>query len=261
MFVPEHDHPPVIKRVAMPDVAPPILGRRRAPSLPELAHQAVVEAIVDRHFAPGTRLNIDRLAEQLGMSTTPVREALARAAAQRLVIQDNNRGFTVAPLLEENEYHQLFAVRYLLETHALANATPRQADVARLTDIVDRMSSMGHGPEYRDFGDFNQADREFHHRLIATARNAFLEKAWSDLHFHLHVGRLYAGQGVIDFGYALREHAAIVDALHRGDRDGAIRAASLHIGEAEKRLKKLLVPRTSPSTHRGSDTSEAGREV
>lgn len=244
MCEPRLDQAPRLARVVTNDGPPSSLGRYQAVSLPDLAHQAVVEAIVDRHFAPGRRLNIDRLAEQLGMSTTPVREALARAAAQRLVIQDNNRGFTVAPLLGEHEYHQLFEVRYLLETHALGNARPQQADVERLTDIVDRMSSMGHGPEYRDFGDFNRADREFHHTLISTAGNAFLRKAWADLHFHLHIGRLYAGEGVIDFGYALREHAAIVDALQRGDRDGATSAASFHIEQAEERLKKLLVPRT-----------------
>jgi DNA-binding GntR family transcriptional regulator len=180
------------------------------------------------------------LAEQLGMSNTPVREALTRAVAQRLVIQDTNRGFTVAPLLKEQEYHQLFDMRHLLEMHAFATMQSGGTEVARLSELVTLMPSMEHGTAYSDFRDFNQADREFHHTLISMSQNPFLIRAWEGLYFHLHMGRLYAGAGVIDFGYALREHAAIVQALQAEDRETAARTASHHIQQAEQRLRRLL---------------------
>ena len=67
------------------------LQRPERPSLVTLAYEAVVEAIVDRRLEPGSRISIESLADQLEMSTTPIREALMRTVAERLVIQDNNR--------------------------------------------------------------------------------------------------------------------------------------------------------------------------
>lgn len=215
---------------------------RRTPSrsLPDLAYEAIIQAIVDRQYDPGSRLNIDALAAQLEMSNTPVREALTRAAMQRLVLQDNNRGFIVAPLLNEREYHQLFEVRALLELHALQSSLPDQDIMKRLTELAEIMPSMKHGTIYRDFKQFNQADREFHYLLISSSRNSFLIRAWSDLHFHLRVGRLYAGEGIIDFSQALLEHSAIVAALQKNDQQALVEAANQHIQHAEVRLRHLL---------------------
>ncbi|HEY7417398.1 MAG TPA: GntR family transcriptional regulator [Ktedonobacteraceae bacterium] len=217
-----------------------IARRQPTRSLPELAYEAIVQAIFDRVFQPGTHLNIDMLAQQLDMSNTPVREALTRAVAQRLVIQDTNRGFTVAPLLKEQEYQQLFDIRHLLEMHAFEIMRPEEAAIAHLSELVAQMPAMEHGAAYSDFREFNQADREFHHTLITMSHNPFLIRAWEDLYFHLHMGRLYAGAGVVDFGYALPEHTAIAQALQAGDREAAAKAASYHIQQARQRLRSLL---------------------
>lgn len=219
---------------------PPTLRRQQSRSLPDLAYEAIVQAIVDRQYEPGSRLNIDALAGQLEMSNTPVREALMRAVAQRLVLQDNNRGFLVAPLLDKQAYHQLFEIRLLLERHALETFQPDQEILAQLVEIVARMPLMEHGVAYRDFKEFNQADREFHRLLLLASQNPFLIRAWDDLHFHLRMGRLYAGAGVIDFSNALREHAAIVQALQEGNREVAVQATTHHISRAEARLQHLL---------------------
>lgn len=223
--------------------ASPPLRRPPSRSLTDLAYEAIVQVIVDRQYEPGSRLNIDALAAQLEMSNTPVREALTRAAMQRLVLQDNNRGFLVTPLLNEQEYHQLFDVRALLELHALQTSLPDQETLKRLTELAEIMPSMKHGPIYHDFKQFNQADREFHYLLISSSRNAFLIRAWSDLHFHLHVGRLYAGAGVIDFSQALSEHNTIVEALQKNDQRALVETATQHIQHAEARLRQLLPSR------------------
>jgi len=226
------------------EMTPGIRSLRRRPraNLAAQAYEAIVEAIIDRQLEPGTRLGIEDLAKQLDMSATPIREALAHAAGQRLVLQRSNHGFTVAPLLSERKFGELFDIRHLLETYALGCAEPNFPMVGRLEEIVELMPSMEHGPDYRDFREFNQADREFHHILVSMARNTVLTETWEDLHFHLQVGRLYAGAGVIDFGDALREHAAIVEALHTEDKGAAARAASRHIKRAQDRLKVLVDP-------------------
>jgi DNA-binding GntR family transcriptional regulator len=217
-----------------------VAAPRPSTSLVDHAYQAIVQAIVDRQLAPGSRLSIDGLAAALEVSITPVREALARAAAERLVVQDANRGFTVAALLGEHEYHQLFDVRRLLELHALAVAELDAGGIERLASLGQQMNEAGHGPEYRDFRAFNQMDRLFHRQLVALSGNSFLIEAWSGLHFHLHVGRLFTGAGVIDFREAITEHAEVVEALRQGDREGLVRAVSRHIAGAERRLRELI---------------------
>lgn len=228
-----------------------VLRRPPRPSLADLAYEAVVEAIVDRRIKPGARIGIDPLAMELEMSATPIREALARAAAKRLVVQVSNRGFTVTPLLSEREYHQLWDVRYLLEIHAIRAARSSDERITQLATIVDRMPLMEHGPIYRDFKEFSEADREFHHTLVAMAGNDFLLRAWDDLHFHLHVGRLYAGAGLVDFDDALREHAAIADHLVAGQREAAMRELAHHIKRAEQRLVDLVTRNGSAQNGEG----------
>jgi DNA-binding GntR family transcriptional regulator len=91
------------------------LKRAASPSLVDVAYDAMLEGIFERGLLPGSRITIDALAKQLEMSITPVREALARLAAQRLVVWEENRGFTVAPLLSKQRYHDLYEAREFLE--------------------------------------------------------------------------------------------------------------------------------------------------
>jgi DNA-binding GntR family transcriptional regulator len=209
-------------------------------SLPDLAYETIVEAIVDGRLGSGTRLSIDHLARELDMSNTPIREALSRAAAERLVNQQPNRGYTVAPLLSEDDYHHLFNVRHLLEVHALSVGALDTIDLSRLVTFNAKMAEASSGPSYREFSSFNKQDRDFHSALVRASGNPFLISAWDNLHFHLHVGRLYTGAGVIDRTEALEEHTAIIDALHGGDRQQVIEYLSRHIRQAEDRLKQLL---------------------
>lgn len=224
------------------------LRRRPRLSLAQEAYESILEAIVDRRLLPGTRLLIRSLAEDLEMSTTPVREALGRAAGQRLVLHVTNRGCTVAPLLDHAGYDHLFDVRRLLEEHAVRAAVPARESVRRLQELSRDMEDMDHGDHFRAFHDFNQADREFHLTLVGLAANPFLEQAWTELHFHLHLGRLYTGAGIIDYSDALREHAAISRSLSDGDLITAAALAVDHIRSAQRRLRRLLPPADSPPT-------------
>ncbi len=221
------------------------LDRPERHSLADLAYETIVEGIIDGTLQPGSRLSVDELVRQLDMSNTPIREALSRTVAERLVVQVTNKGYTIAPMLSGEAYHQLFDMRHLLEIHAMTFAAFDQANIDDLAELVDAMPGLTHGPRYRDFKDFNRADREFHHTLVRMSQNMFLIKAWEDLYFHLHVGRLYTGAGIIDYSHALREHSGIVQALQAGERKAAITCVSQHIKNAENRLKSLLQEKES----------------
>jgi DNA-binding GntR family transcriptional regulator len=229
----------------------PTLRRVRGdrPSLADLAYEALTEAIFDRKIMPGERLRVEALAAQLEMSITPVREALARTAAVGLTRLDTNRGYTVAPVLDTAQFHQLYAARRVVESAAVrgagevpaawvANLAP--ASVRPLRSLVSKMARAGRGASYSDYSYFSRLDHELHVRIIQLAANPFLLTAFESLNFHLHMSRLYSGAGVADYDEAHAEHTAIIDALER--RDGATlwQSCETHMLGAEARLVSLI---------------------
>lgn len=230
------------------------LGDNRART--DVAYEALSEAIFDRHFAPGGRLSIDGAAQRLGMSITPVREALTRLAGEGLIIRAANKGFTVAPLLSVQEFHALFTARRVLETEAMRPRPDGTGTTARITDpllvpdeVLDRLRALtrqmrdaDRGPTYAGYSHFTRLDGAFHQTLVELSGNRFLSGAWRGLHFHLHVSRLYAGAGVIDFEQACAEHEAIIRAAERRDGVGMGVESSEHMVGAESRLVSLLQP-------------------
>src|ERR687886_150212 len=99
-------------------------GRGRT-VLVEPVYQALKERIVDQAFPPGARLNIDALAVELNVSPTPVREALARLAAERLVTFAPFKGYSVLSPLSQRQLADLMHVRQLLEVEAARLAASR----------------------------------------------------------------------------------------------------------------------------------------
>ncbi|MEP7290934.1 MAG: GntR family transcriptional regulator [Chloroflexota bacterium] len=216
------------------------LSRPEHQSLADIAYNALVAAIVNQDFEPGAPLSIDGLAKQLAMSNTPVREALMRANGERLVEQKTNHGFVVANLLTTEELHQLFDVRYLLETYALSTARLNAAAIAEFKHLADQMDSVSDGAVYNDYKDYLLLDHNFHRTIVSLSENAFLLTAWLNLHVHLHLSRLYTGIGLFDRGDSATEHRAIVDQLAQGNRNRAVELLSQHIRRVEKRMKEFL---------------------
>jgi DNA-binding GntR family transcriptional regulator len=227
---------------------PPRQNPARA-SLVDVAYEAIAEAIFDRRIEPGARLRIDALAGELGMSITPIREALARTAAAGLTKLDVNRGYTVAPLLDPAAFHQLFSARRAIESAAVRGDARSPgawvgglaADQVRpLRSQLATMARAGRGRKYADYSRFSRLDHALHLRLIELAGNPFLVTAFQSLNFHLHMSRLYSGAGVIDYEVAHAEHAEIVQALENHDGQAAWTACRNHMQRAERRLRVLL---------------------
>ena len=217
-----------------------VIQRPKVASLVDLAYDAIIKAIVDQQLKPGDQLTIDPLARQLEMSNTPVREALMRLKGERIVLQNSNRGFVVSPLLTEEQFHYLFETRRLLELHSLHSVNFEDSQIEQLAALSATMNGMEPGSTYEHFIEFNRADRDFHHILMNMSPNKFLSRAWEDLHFHLHIARLYTGVGIFDHSDASQEHKEIVQALQAGDQDTVTVLMEHHILQAEKRLIALF---------------------
>lgn len=219
-------------------------------SMVDIAYNGLLEAISEGRLGGGSRLDIKTAASQLGMSATPVREALARLHTQGVISLDANRGYRVAAALNEVEFHELYAARRVIEIGALRAARsahssrPRvkasQEELKELSELERVARSSRHGPRYADYFDFTRADAQFHATVMSLAKNPFLEASWKALNFHLHVSRLYAGAGVIDYAEAQLEHGAILEAVAAGNYKELILACQNHIDNSEARLARLV---------------------
>ncbi len=208
--------------------------------LADAAYAALVRGILDQEYKPGTALSIDGLARQLAMSNTPVREALMRANGERLVRQKPNYGFIVSDLLTAKELHDLFDLRALLELHAFASAAPANASLSELKRLLERMEKAADAADSRADNAYLLLDHEFHQLLVSMAGSQPLLKAWSDLHVHLHLARLYTASGFAEKRDSFKEHRAIVKALQRSETEDAVSLLRRHLRRAEKRIVAVL---------------------
>jgi DNA-binding GntR family transcriptional regulator len=148
-----------------------IHGRDMDQNLREQVLQHVRAEIVSGQTPPGTMYSVPTLAEDLGVSTTPVREALLELARNGLIEPVRNRGFRVVePTLEE--LHDLFDIRELLEVHAAEVLARRpQKTLDGLHRLADDVRDAVKADDVRRY---LETDRRFHHAFIAAAGNALL---------------------------------------------------------------------------------------
>ncbi|MBS3791315.1 GntR family transcriptional regulator [Candidatus Bipolaricaulota bacterium] len=110
-------------------------------TLQEKVYESIKDSIVKNDLMPGDVLSIDSLAEDLGVSPTPVREALAKLSAQGLVENARNKKARVAPISEE-DILQTYEVRKLLEPFAASKATEKIAEDSKLRAELESLRSL-----------------------------------------------------------------------------------------------------------------------
>lgn len=184
--------------------------------------------ILDGVIPPGTRINIDAIARDLGVSQTPVREALQRLETDDLLVYTPGRGYKTTPVLDQRGLTSLFEFRLLVEPWAARSAaTNRLANPAHSLDEelreFERIVEAG--------GDVRQAmlahDGRFHDRILESAGNAVVRQAFLQTHCHLHVFRLYHAD--ITGENTSAEHREVSAAIRDCDADRAEAAMVAHI--------------------------------
>lgn len=222
----------------------PITGTSRRlqhSSLSDVAFDALRRQIISLELAPGLRLNLDKVAEDFGISATPLREALNRLAAQKLVRIEAYRGFIVEPLLNEEQLRNLSTVRHLLEQHAIS-ASVRQMDDAAL-DVqfkqVEEMDRLIARQPFDAMG-FNELDQQFHTGIVAAVGNDVLVDTYKSLNVHVQIARLFQQRGIQHSSPANEEHRALVTSIAKRDEAAALKALKTHIDNGQARLLGLL---------------------
>lgn len=199
------------------------------------AYDRLIEEIRAGSLLPGTRLRETDLATRLGISRTPVREALRRLEADGLVSHLPRQGATLRSL-SYSEVTELYEMRTVLEGTAarLAARAASDIEIDALSDLNAELAQTGPGEQARDL------NRQFHLVLLDAAKNRFLLKSMSALRRTMMIlgpTTLIAPERA---QVAVEEHARVLDALRARDGVAAEAAMRAHIEAAHRvRLRGL----------------------
>jgi DNA-binding GntR family transcriptional regulator len=211
------------------------IGNR--PNLRDEVLRTLQAAVVTGALRPGVTYSAPMLAQQFGVSATPVREAMLDLVKEGLIETVRNKGFRVVELSEQ-ELDELNELRMLLEVPTVRSLAQRgidddvMAQLRQLADDIDRAAAAG------DVVSHNRIDLEFHSLLLAQAGNANLVTVVRSLRIRC---RLYGAAELAATDQLmplLREHHDLLDALQRGDSEGAATTMAHHIGHARREFAR-----------------------
>lgn len=227
--------------------AEPLVAASERPQRSVLAdstYEAIKQLIMDNRLAAGSRISMDGLARDLGVSPTPVREALARLDADGLVSKRPLVGYTVAELLDTAAFEDLFAMRLLLEPQAARLAAPHVAADPRLRgeieDVARAMAQVPEGSGYVVYREQAAHDARFHDAIALASGSPLLRESIDRLRAHMHLYRLYWRSGIAS--ETTHEHDRILAALIAGDADAAADAMRAHVQASHDRLAPFAEP-------------------
>jgi DNA-binding GntR family transcriptional regulator len=205
-------------------------------------YEALKERIMDQIYPPGSRLNIDALSSELNVSPTPVREALARLSAERLVTFEQFKGYSVNTPLNAHQVADLMHVRRILEVDAARQAAQRimRPDLMAMEKLLTDLSKEKLGLWSEGYRQFNQTDQRFHEILFSAAGNPFLMEAYRALNVHVQLARFSPDWGDTEQCDTCSEHEAIYQALSDHDTEAAARAIEAHLNATEERIYALI---------------------
>ncbi len=208
-----------------------------ARTLAERVFQALQSAIVRGELPPGSRITEPGLAKNYGISRGPLREAMRRLEAHRLIERVPHVGARVVQL-SMDELLELFDVREALEGMAARQAAAHMTaeEIAGLREVLamhEQQSDLRRGESYYQ----REGDLDFHYRIVQGSHNRMLVTLLCDDLYYL--VRLYRTQFSASGGRpqrALVEHHRIVDAIEAGDGDLAEQLMRRHVGASRSNV-------------------------
>lgn len=208
-------------------------------NLDHKVYRQLKSMILDQHLKPGSKIYQEKLANDMGISRTPLVNALKKLEHEQLITAIPRRGFSVRHFSKEEMIH-IFELREVLEGLAA-----RRASIGISEDQIQTLRGFFKRSRISDTVDnlerYAEEDRRFHHFLIEIGGDALLS-------------RILETYGVITFSYlvgfrgglvrppkeTLPEHLAIIQAITQGDPEKAEQAARLHLRRSWEKLAKEI---------------------
>ncbi|WNG85379.1 GntR family transcriptional regulator [Mycobacterium sp. ITM-2016-00317] len=206
-------------------------------TLVDQVYERLMELLLDGTLRSGDPISIDGTARHLGVSPTPVREALARLESTGNVVRVAMRGYRVPEMPDAKEIADIMDARLLIEPR-LAELACERVDAGLLDALEDVIAEQERAPHTADAAaitEYHRADERFHRLIAEHADNAALLRAYDALGGHGQRFRLFIGRGVTDSAHAIAEHREVVAALRRGFGPEVYRIMHGHIERVKQR--------------------------
>lgn len=210
----------------------------------ELVRRALLERIGNGALIPGTRIVEARLAEEFGISSIPVREAIRELVSAGVLLSANNRGAWVREV-SMTETVDALEVKASLESHAVRFQTgPWCGNSAMLDQLCVNIALAA---KRQDLTEYQSLNHQFHRHIVETAGNAILLRIWDSLVFEVRtkpVLEFLLAENTIDIA---NEHRNIALALRDGRRSEAAAFLAAHSSALAARLRQCIAEEQSKS--------------
>ncbi|MFN0185116.1 MAG: GntR family transcriptional regulator [Aquabacterium sp.] len=208
-------------------------------SLVDAAYAEIRQRILDNVWPPGHRALEQEVALALGMSRTPVREALMRLSGEGLVEVIPRHGMRVLPV-SPADMQEIYQILTALECVAAELLAQRQPTRAELQPLRDATRDMDRALKADDLEAWAAADERFHAQLLTLAGNRQLEATVLNYWDRAHRARMFTLRLRPKPLNSTKEHMQMLDLIAAGDGEGAARATRAHRERASRELVGLF---------------------
>lgn len=206
--------------------------------LRDVVFRALREAILRGELKPGERLMELQLANKLGVSRTPIREAIRMLEQEGLAVTTPRKGAEVAKMTEK-DMEDVLAIREALEQLAASLACDHatEEELTALRTERDRFEHLIRSGEIKRIA---ESDMRFHELLYEASGNPKLVSMLSNLREQMYRYRVEYLKDAKNYPNLIEEHKAIVDGLTRRDKDTIREAMARHMGNQAAGVKQII---------------------
>jgi len=205
----------------------------------DAAYAQLRRRILDNDWPPGHRALEHEVATELGMSRTPVREALMRLQNEGLVEVIPRHGMRVLPV-SGNDMQEIYQILTALECMAAELLAARKPSAKELEPLVDATQAMDKALRADDLDAWAAADERFHAQLIDLAGNRQLQATVLNYWDRAHRARMFTLRLRPKPVNSTKEHMQMVERLRAGDAEGAARVTRAHRERARHELVTIF---------------------
>ena len=184
--------------------------------------------ILEHSIPPATKINIQQISEELGVSATPVREALRLLQGDNLLVATSNKGYATTEILNAQGVRDLFELRLLIEPWAARTAAANrlQNPGKNLVAEIKSFDSTSDSIQHAMIGH----DSRFHRAILLSTENQTVIQAFEQSHCHLHLFRMFRDDW--DWKTSINQHKEIAKAISNADPSAAEEAMRAHLNSA-----------------------------
>jgi DNA-binding GntR family transcriptional regulator len=199
-------------------------------------YELLRKKILQHSIAPDTKINILQISKELGVSQTPVREALRLLQGDNLLVATSNKGYATTQTLDLKGVRDLFELRLLIEPWAARiAASNRLSNPGKdLEDEIKSFNAKTDSIQNEMFGH----DTRFHKAILGSTENETVIQAFEQAHCHLHLFRMYRDGW--DWKTSINQHKKIAQAIANGDPSAAEEAMREHLNSAYSRFIAVM---------------------